>query len=112
MNRDEIDEELVRRLVAVQFPHWAALPVRAVEPGGSDNRTFRLGDELSVRLPSAEGYVASVEKEQRWLPVLAPQLPLPIPSSGRAGRAGGGVPVPMVGLPVDAGTFGRRGRRG
>jgi aminoglycoside phosphotransferase (APT) family kinase protein len=74
-----IDAELVRRLIAAQFPQWSDLPVRAVEPGGWDNRTFRLGDHLSVRLPSASAYVAQVEKEQEWLPKLAPHLPLPIP---------------------------------
>ncbi len=50
-----MDADLVRRLVAAQFPQWADLPVEPVVPGGHDNRTFRLGDELSVRLPSAEG---------------------------------------------------------
>jgi aminoglycoside phosphotransferase (APT) family kinase protein len=94
MMRDEIDAKLVRRLVAGQFPQWADLAVTAVEPGGWDNRTFRLGDELSVRLPSAEGYVASVEKEQRWLPVLAPKLPLPIPEPIALGAPGEGYPFP------------------
>jgi len=75
-----IDAALVRRLIAAQFPHWAGLPVEPVEPGGWDNRTFRLGDDMLVRLPSAAGYVAQVEKEQRWLPHLAPLLPLPIPA--------------------------------
>ncbi|TGQ46672.1 MULTISPECIES: aminoglycoside phosphotransferase family protein [unclassified Mesorhizobium] len=74
-----IDSGLVRRLVAAQFPEWAGLPVIPVEPGGWDNRTFRLGDDMSVRLPSAAAYVAQVEKEHRWLPRLAPLLPLPIP---------------------------------
>ena len=63
-----------------QFPQWAGLPVTPVVPGGHDHRTFRLGDELSVRLPSAEGYAQQVAKEQRWLPVLAPRLPLAIPA--------------------------------
>ena len=73
--------DLVRRLVAEQFPQWAGLPITPVEPGGWDNRTFRLGAELSVRLPSGDGYVEQVEKEQRWLPVLgAAGLPLPIPT--------------------------------
>ncbi|MFM2389701.1 MAG: hypothetical protein RLZZ437_1256, partial [Pseudomonadota bacterium] len=66
-----ITEELVQRLVAEQFPQWVDLPVRAILPGGWDNRTFRLGDGLLVRLPSAERYAAQVKKEQRWLPVLA-----------------------------------------
>lgn len=75
----EIDAALARELVARQFPHWAELPIRPVEWDGWDNRTFRLGEEMTVRLPSAERYVAQVEKEHRWLPRLAPMLPLPIP---------------------------------
>ena len=74
-----IDEELVRRLVAEQFPRWAHLPVAAVAEQGWDNRTFRLGDHLVVRLPSAEGYVPGVAKEARCLPPLARHLPLPVP---------------------------------
>lgn len=50
-----------------------------VKRDGWDNRTFRLGADKLVRLPSAEAYAAQVAKEQRWLPVLGPQLPLPIP---------------------------------
>lgn len=79
-----VDEDLARALVAESFPAWAHLPVRQVLPGGWDNRTFRLGEELALRLPSAEGYVAAVEKEQRWLPSLALQLPLPIPAPATA----------------------------
>ncbi|MFC6299017.1 phosphotransferase [Pseudomonas sp. CCM 7893] len=74
-----IDAALVRRLIATQYPQWAHLTVEPVLPGGWDNRTFRLGDRMSVRLPSAVAYVAQVEKEHKWLPVLAPHLPLPIP---------------------------------
>lgn len=74
-----IDAALVRHLISSQFPQWAALPVTAVEPGGWDNRTFRLGDRMIVRLPSAAAYALQVEKEQAWLPRLAPQLPVPIP---------------------------------
>jgi len=44
---------LVEQLVLAQFPEWARLPVSAVGPGGWDNRMFRLGEDLSVRLPSA-----------------------------------------------------------
>lgn len=74
-----IDVELVRRLVATQFPQWADLPIKPVEFGGWDNRTFHLGDRMTVRMPSAAPYALEVEKEQHWLPRLAPQLPLPIP---------------------------------
>lgn len=76
----EIDEELVRRLVDDQFPQWREPSIRRVVPGGWDNRTFRLGDELLVRMPSADGYAAAVAKEQRWLPVIAPRVPLAVPS--------------------------------
>lgn len=90
----EIDSELARRLVAAQFPHWAHLPVRPVAHGGWDNRTFHLGDDMTVRLPSAAGYVPAVEKEQRWLPVLAPHLPLPIPTPLGRGEPALGYPFP------------------
>lgn len=89
-----IDVGLVERLVAAQFPEYADLSIEAVQPGGWDNRTFRLGDEMSVRLPSAERYADKVEKEQRWLPKLAPLLPLPIPEPLALGAPGDGYPWP------------------
>lgn len=92
--RPTIDIELVRSLVAEQFPRWADLDIRPVEFDGWDNRTFRLGEHLTVRLPSASGYVAAVEKEQRWLPYLAPHLSLPIPVPLGAGVPGCGYPFP------------------
>jgi len=89
-----IDAALVRRLVAKQYPQWAQLPVTPVEPGGWDNRTFRLGDELKVRLPSAARYMSQVEKEHRWLPQLAPKLPLPIPHPVAIGAPDDQFPYP------------------
>jgi len=74
-----IDAALARSLVADQFPHWAGLPVRLVARSGWDNRTFRLGRHMLVRMPSAADYVGQVAKEHRWLPQLAPLLPLVIP---------------------------------
>jgi aminoglycoside phosphotransferase (APT) family kinase protein len=90
----EITAELVSELIRDQFPQWADLPVRPVDADGWDNATFRLGDEMSVRMPSAQGYVEAVEKEQRWLPVFASQLPLPIPRSLGVGAPGCGYPWP------------------
>jgi aminoglycoside phosphotransferase (APT) family kinase protein len=87
-----IDERLARRLVASQFPQWAGLPVRRVELDGVDNRTFRLGRQLTLRLPAGDWYALQVEKEQRWLPRLAPQLPLPIPAPVAKGEPGEGYP--------------------
>jgi aminoglycoside phosphotransferase (APT) family kinase protein len=90
----DITPELVSRLVASQFPQWADLPVRPVEVDGWDNATFRLGQHMSVRLPSSPAYVEGVAKEHRWLPVLAPQLPLPIPEPLAVGQPGLGFPRP------------------
>lgn len=93
-DRVEIDAGLVSSLVAEQFPQWAELPVVPVELSGWDNRTFRLGGDMSVRLPSAAGYVAQVEKEHRWLPRLAPHLPLPVPVPLAMGQPSSAYPFP------------------
>jgi aminoglycoside phosphotransferase (APT) family kinase protein len=89
-----IDERLARRLVDRQFPQWAGLPIAPVAVDGWDNRTFRLGDHLTVRLPSGPWYALQVEKEQRWLPRLAPRLPLPIPTPVAEGAPDEGYPYP------------------
>jgi aminoglycoside phosphotransferase (APT) family kinase protein len=94
MTAEDIDAALVRRLVDRQFPQWAALPIRPVKFGGWDNRTFHLGDAMTVRLPSAATYALQVDKEQRWLPRLAPLLPLPIPSPVAIGKPAEGFPWP------------------
>jgi aminoglycoside phosphotransferase (APT) family kinase protein len=89
-----IDAALARRLIDSQFPQWSDLPIAGVEIDGWDNRTFRLGSELTVRLPSGDWYARQVDKEQRWLPVLAPQLPLPIPTPVGRGEPDAGFPYP------------------
>jgi aminoglycoside phosphotransferase (APT) family kinase protein len=94
MNRPDTDTDQVHRLIAAQFPQWKDLSIRPVDHGGWDNRTFHLGEAMTVRLPSGPGYVPQVEKEQRWLPVLAPQLPLPIPVPLAMGVPGEGFPFP------------------
>jgi aminoglycoside phosphotransferase (APT) family kinase protein len=94
VRKADITAGLVSRLVGTQFPQWAQLPVRPVGASGWDNVTFRLGEEMSVRLPSAREYVPGVHKEQRWLPVLAGKLPLPIPQVLAAGVPGCGFPWP------------------
>lgn len=82
----EITTQLVQNLITQQFPQWAHLPVRPVENGGWDNRTFHLGEYMSVRLPSAERYAGKITKELEWLPQLAPQLSLPIPTPLALGK--------------------------
>ena len=94
MDRAEITPGLVTCLLASQFPQWADLPVSAVELEGWDNVTFRLGGDMSVRLPSADAYVAQVDKEHRWLPFFADYLPLAIPQPVVLGVPGCGYPRP------------------
>lgn len=88
----QIDDALVRRLIAGQFPQWSQLPIRPVTPSSWDNRTFRLGDTMVVRLPSGEDYAEQVAKEQRWLPILAASLPLSIPMPLALGQPAPGYP--------------------
>ena len=88
----QIDDKLVHRLVSTQFPQWSQLPIRPVARSGWDNRTFHLGEEMLVRLPSAEVYSLQVDKEQRWLPKLAAMLPLAIPVPLAIGVPGEGYP--------------------
>src|SRR3712207_4667561 len=110
-DRIHIDATLVRRLVAAQFPRWADLPIRPVEHDGWDNTTFRLGEDMSVRLPSAAPYAPQVEKEHRWLPKLAPLLPLPIPTPLAKGAPADVYPFPwsvyrwLEGEPATAGRI-------
>lgn len=78
-DRLTIRSQLVRRLIDTQFPQWRGLKIQRVQTDGWDNATFRLGDKMKVRLPTAARYVPQVEKEYRWLPVLAPSLPFQIP---------------------------------
>jgi aminoglycoside phosphotransferase (APT) family kinase protein len=85
-----IDETLVRRLIATQFPQWKDLPVRPVAVSGWDNRTFHLGENMLVRLPSSGDYALQVDKEQTWLPRLAQYLPLHIPAPLAVGEPGEG----------------------
>ena len=89
-----IDESLARRLIDSQFPQWSHLPIRAFALDGWDNRSFRLGSDLTIRLPSGNWYAKQVHKEQRWLPVLAPELPLPIPSPVAKGEPDAEFPYP------------------
>ncbi|WP_200838640.1 MULTISPECIES: aminoglycoside phosphotransferase family protein [Microbacterium] len=90
----DIDERVAAELVAEQFPRWAHLPVRAVARQGWDNRTFRLGDELSVRLPRGEAYAAAVQKEHRALAYLDGRLPVAVPSVVALGEPGRQYPFP------------------
>jgi len=88
----DVDVALVERLVASQFPQWSGLSVRPVAHDGWDNWTFRLGDRMKVRLPSAAGYADQAAKESHWLPRLAPQLPFEVPMPIAVGQPGESFP--------------------
>ncbi|RMF76469.1 MAG: aminoglycoside phosphotransferase family protein, partial [Chloroflexi bacterium] len=94
MHADEIDIDdlLVRRLLTAQFPQWADLHIEAVSSAGTDNALYRLGDAMVMRLPRIHNAVAQVDKEQMWLPKLAPHLPLAIPTPLARGKPGAGYP--------------------
>lgn len=98
LHRDEVpvDRELVRRLLGAQHPTWAGLDLRLVDPPGTDNVVFRLGDELSVRLPRKQAAVPGLVRELRWLPRIAPSLPLAVPEPVAAGEPGEGYPFPWA----------------
>ena len=89
----EVPGTLVRALVDRQFPAWSGLPLRPVAAFGTDHRLFRLGEELLVRMPVYAGSADQAQSDARWLPRLAPHLPV-------------GVPVPVaVGEPDAAYRF-------
>jgi aminoglycoside phosphotransferase (APT) family kinase protein len=94
MHDDEVDTDvsLVRRLLTAQFPQWAELPIQPVKSAGTDNALYRLGDDKVVRLPRIAWAIEQVDKEHRWLPKLAPLLPLAIPSPLAKGTPGEGYP--------------------
>lgn len=87
-----IDAVLVRYLVNSQFPQWKDLSISPVALSGWDNRTFHLGEHMLVRMPSAPEYAFQVEKEHKWLPKLAPFLPLAIPVPLAMGEPANGYP--------------------
>ncbi|RMI34608.1 aminoglycoside phosphotransferase family protein [Streptomyces triticirhizae] len=87
-----VDSALARRLLAGAFPRWAELPLRPVLPGGSDHLIYRLGDDLSVRFPRGTWSAGQARKEARWLPLIAPRLPLPVPEPVAVGEPALGYP--------------------
>ena len=92
----DIDVDLVRRLLDTQFPHWAGLPLAAVPSAGTVNAIYRLGDDMCVRLPRVHRWAGDLEHEVRWLPRLAPQLPLVVPEPIATGRPSQGFPLPWA----------------
>lgn len=98
MHVDEVDTDvsLVSRLLAAQFPQWANLPIKPVQSAGTDNTLYRLGEDMVVRLPRIHWALGQIDKERRWLPRLAPHLPLAVPVQLAQGEPGEGYPWPWA----------------
>jgi aminoglycoside phosphotransferase (APT) family kinase protein len=94
LHDDEVDvrDDVVRALVDDHDPAWRDLPLRRVSSHGTDNVVYRLGEDLGVRVPRIEWAVAQVEREARWLPLLAPHLPCAVSAPVAVGEPGHGYP--------------------
>jgi aminoglycoside phosphotransferase (APT) family kinase protein len=88
----DVDEGLVRRLLGTLSPSYDGLPLRRLDATGSTNALFRLGDDLLVRVPRQPGGTATIDKERRWLPYVAPRLPVAVPEVVAVGEPAFGYP--------------------
>ena len=87
----EITEALIAGLVADQFPSLAGLPITIVGEGW-DNVMARIGETLAARMPRHTVGEKLLKREQEWLPILAPALPLPVPAPVHIGRPSASYP--------------------
>lgn len=94
----KITVELAKALLRSQHPDLAGLRIASFACGW-DNEVLSLGDELLLRMPRRASAATLIEHELAWLPVIAPQLPLPVPVPLRRGVAGEGYPYPWSVVP-------------
>jgi len=94
----DLDVDRVRALLREQRPDLAERPITRIASGW-DNCVFRLGDAHAIRLPRRAVAASLIERELRWLPELAPRLPIPVPTPIHAGRPGAGFPWRWTILP-------------
>jgi len=99
-NQLAVSPGTVRDLVGAQFPAWRHLTVRAVEPAGTVNAIFRIGDELVARFPLRPGSAASVrrrlESEVAAARLLAGRTRFATPEPVAIGEPGAGDPLPWA----------------
>lgn len=93
-NEFTITETLVRRLIAQQAPGWLHLPLSRLDTSGTVNATFRLGDDMVVRLPRTADHADGPAREAAWMPVFAPVLPLRVPGHLFLGSPSPAYPAP------------------
>lgn len=98
MHPDEVpvDEAMVRCLLRTQMPALAELPLAIVEPWGTDNAIWRLGEDLVVRLPRIGWARHQPVRDATWLPRLAPHIRVTIPEPVAVGEPGEGYPFPWA----------------
>jgi aminoglycoside phosphotransferase (APT) family kinase protein len=87
--------DLARKLIAEQFPEFSDLPITDVEKQGHDNRTYRLGDDMLIRMPTAAKYALKVPIEHKLLPQLAKRLSINIPAPIKMGKPSADYPYPF-----------------
>jgi len=83
----DINIDIVRKLLQGQFPQWQDLPLKLIHPEGTDNVMYQLGDDKAIRLPRTSNSAINIEKECRWLPKLAPNLPIAVPTPLAVGKS-------------------------
>lgn len=86
MKQTIINEIIAQQLITEQFPEFKNFEIKSIKTQGHDNRTFRLGNDLLIRLPNAQRYASSIEKEQIWLPQFAPHIATMIPKPINLGQ--------------------------
>jgi len=100
MHDDElqIDERLVRDLIADQFPEWGSEHIRRVVSEGTMNAIFRVGDGLAARFPlrsAKPGEMRTVlDREAAAMRELAGCCSVPTPMPVAVGQPGDGYPLP------------------
>lgn len=87
--------ELAKRLIVSQFPEYADLNLIEVEQQGHDNKTYRIGNNMLIRMPTAESYALKVPIEQELLPKLAKHLSIAIPAPIKMGKSSEDYPYPF-----------------
>ena len=95
MSAFDITRALAKKITATQFPEYTHLSVSEVEQQGHDNRTYRIGDDMLIRMPTDENYALKVPKEQALLPMLAKHLSVAIPAPIKMGTPSSDYPYPF-----------------
>lgn len=87
-----VSEAQLHLLIADQFPQWEHLPLKKLGRAGTDHTLFKLGTDLVARLPKIHWATGQGHSDAKWLPLLAPHLPLQVPQTVALGEPGHGYP--------------------